>query len=83
MPKGDSVCFSCGKRVEYSPQEPPCKVLSGWLTVSKWKGPGAVEHYEFCSFTCLKRWAEAQVPAIPQAFLESFREESGGSDAYL
>jgi hypothetical protein len=69
------ACHSCGGGVECSPKEPPCKVLSGWLTVSHWKGLGSVEHYNFCSFTCLKRWADAQVPKIPTAFLESFREE--------
>jgi hypothetical protein len=34
-----------------------------------------VEHYNFCSFTCLERWAEAQAPKIPEVFLESFAEE--------
>jgi hypothetical protein len=69
------MCSSCGRRAEFFPKEPPCKSLSGWLTVSHWKGLGAVEHYNFCSFTCLKRWADAQAPKIPKAFLESFKEE--------
>ncbi len=32
----------------------------------------SVEHYYFCSFTCLERWAEAQAPQVPQIFLDSF-----------
>ena len=77
------ICYSCGKEIEYTdcssggapPDDARCKVLSGWLTVSQWKGMGAVEHYDFCSFSCLQRWVEAQVPRIPDTFLEAFREE--------
>jgi len=75
MPKGYFVCYSCGKRAEFSPEERHCEVLTGWLTVSQWKGLGAVEHYNFCSFTCLKTWADAQAPKIPEAFLKAFEEE--------
>jgi len=75
------ICYSCGQRVEFSSKEPPCEALDGWLTVSHWKGPGAVKHYNFCSFTCLKRWSEAQTPEIPKVFLESFEEGAGGEDS--
>jgi len=57
------------------PEDAPCNVLSGWLTVSQWKGLGHVEHYDFCSFDCLLRWAEAQIPQIPKTFLDAFQEE--------
>ncbi len=77
------TCSSCGQGVEFSSKEPPCEVLSGWLTVSHWKGLGTVEYYNFCSFTCLKRWSEAHVPEIPKVFLESFEGESGGENASL
>jgi len=69
--------------VEFSPEERPCEVLSGWLTVSQWKGLGAVEHYNFCSFTCLKRWVDTQVPQVPEPFLKAFEEGKGGKNAYL
>ena len=77
------ICYSCAKEIEYTdcsgrgapPDDARCKVLSGWLTVSQWKGMGAVEHCDFCSFSCLQRWVEAQVPGIPDTFLEAFREE--------
>jgi len=68
------VCFSCGKKREGSSGEPPCQTLEGWLTVSHWKGVGAVEHYSFCSFSCLKPWVDAQVPRVPEIFLKSFKE---------
>ena len=68
-------CHSCGKGVECSPGEPPCEVLKDWLTVSYWKGLGFVEHYDFCSFSCLKSWADAQVPRAPEVFLKSFGED--------
>ncbi len=68
-------CHSCRKRLEYSPGEPPCEVLKGWLTVSCWKGLGFVERYNFCSFSCLKSWVEVQVPKIPKVFLESFKDD--------
>ena len=74
MLKGHLICSSCGRWVELSSEEPPCKVLSGWLTVSQWKGLGAVEHYNFCSFTCLKRWADTQVPNVPAVFLKALEE---------
>jgi len=83
MPKRYFICHSCGKRAESSPEEPPCEVLRGWLTVSYWKGLGVVEHYNFCSFTCLKSWADAQVPKIPEVFLKTFDEGKGGENAHL
>ena len=67
-------CHSCGLEVESSPGVPPCRVLKGWLTVSHWKGVGSVERYYFCSFDCLKSWLDAQVPRVPEVFLESFEE---------
>jgi len=36
------TCHSCGKGVEGSPGKLPCEVLKDWITVSRWKGPGAV-----------------------------------------
>jgi len=68
-------CQSCGKRVEYVRGEPPCEMLKGWLTVSYWKGSGSVEHYHFCSLSCLMSWVNAQVPRVPDVFLESFKED--------
>jgi hypothetical protein len=69
------VCFSCGRKVESTAEEPPCEMLNGWLTVLYWKGLGAVEQHNFCSFTCLKKWTDAHAPQIPKIFLESFKEE--------
>lgn len=81
MPRRYSICSSCGRKVEPSSEDLPCEVLSGWITVSHWKGLGAVEHYNFCSFTCLKRWVEAQAPEIPRVFLESFGVEGEGENS--
>ena len=67
-------CQSCGKEVECFPGEPPCEVLKGWLTVAYWKGPGLASQYSFCSFSCLKSWASAHVPQIPEVFLQSFKD---------
>jgi hypothetical protein len=36
---------------------------------------GSVDHYDFCSFTCLQKWVEAQVPKVPKTFLEAFHGE--------
>lgn len=74
MPQGHFICHHCGKTVEHTPEERPCEVLTGWLMVSQWKGVGAVEHYNFCSFTCLKRWADAHAPQVPEVFLKAFEE---------
>jgi hypothetical protein len=73
--RGESfICHSCGERVECSKEERPCEVLNGWLMVSLWKGPAAVEHYNFCSLTCLKIWLDARVPQIPDVFLRAFEK---------
>lgn len=69
------TCHSCGKGVEGSPGKLPCEVLKDWITVSRWKGPGAVSHYNFCSLICLKSWVDAHVPRVPEVFLESFEED--------
>jgi len=74
------TCHSCGKEVKSSPGEPPCEVLKDWLTVSHWKGPGAVSRYNFCSYSCLKSWVDAQVPRVPQVFLKSFEESQEGKE---
>jgi hypothetical protein len=67
-------CHSCGKIADCSPGLAPCEALQGWLTVSSWEGPGVVENYNFCSFSCLEAWASAQVPKVPGVFLDSFGE---------
>lgn len=77
------ICFFCGRKVETCSKEPPCRVLEGWLTVSYLKGLEAVEQYNFCCFTCLEKWAQSHIPQVPNVFLESFREESGGGNASL
>ncbi len=77
------VCCSCGRRVELPTEEAPCEVLQGWITASYFKGLGSVEHHDFCSFTCLKRWTEAQAPEIPEVFLESFTEDSAEGEGSL
>ena len=69
------VCHSCSKRVEHTSEERPCQVLSGWLTVAHWKSVGAVEHYHFCSLSCLKSWTDAQIPQVPEVFLKAFNGE--------
>ena len=74
------VCYSCGGKAELPAKEAPCEVLHGWLTVSHFKGLDSVEHYNFCSFTCLKNWSESQAPEIPDVFLQSFTEDSVGED---
>jgi len=78
-----AVCQSCGKRAEYAecyercapPDDARCNVLSGWLSVSCWKGMGAVDYYDFCSLVCLQRWVDTQIPRIPQTFLKAFEDD--------
>lgn len=78
-----AICQSCGKKVEYAvcsarcapPEDARCNVLNGWLTVSQWKGMGAVDRYDFCSLGCLQNWVDAQVPQVPETFLEAFEGE--------
>ncbi len=74
MPREYFVCHSCGERVECSGEQRPCEVLNGWLMLSLWKGPKVVEHYNFCSLTCLKTWADSQVPQVPDVFLKAFEK---------
>ncbi len=74
MSLGCFICHSCGTRVTRGAHELPCELVGGWLMVSKWAGPGAVEHYTFCSSTCLKRWTDSQVPDVPDVFLKAFEE---------
>lgn len=81
--KSCAVCHGCGKKMEYTecsvkcapPEDARCNALKGWLAVSHWKGLGAVEHYDFCCFTCLQKWVEAQVPRVPKTFLQAFQGE--------
>lgn len=76
-----AICYSCGKRAEYTPcyergtslEDTRCNVLIGWLTVSRWKGKGSVDQYDFCSISCLQKWVEAQMPRIPKTFLDAFQ----------
>jgi len=78
-----AICECCGRQVEYTqcsergapPEDARCAVLSGWLSVSHWKGMGAADHYDFCSLTCLQRWVEGEVPGVPETFLEAFQDE--------
>ena len=78
-----AVCQWCGNKAAYTdcskgctpPDDARCEVLKDWLSVSRWKGAGNVDYYDFCSLFCLQRWVDAQVPKIPQAFLKEFEEE--------
>jgi len=78
-----AICHSCGKKMEYAdcsdrrapPENARCEVLKSWLTVSHWKGMYSVDHYDFCSFSCLQRWVESQIPKVPEVFLKAFEEE--------
>ena len=74
-PKMVFSCHSCSKEVECSSGRRPCEEFRGWLTVSHWKGLGSVEHYNFCSFGCLKSWVDTHIPRVPEVFLKSFRED--------
>ena len=69
-------CHSCGRKAEVSEEELPCEVLRGWLTVSNWKGLESVDHYSFCSLSCLQRWVDSQVPRVPEVFLKSLEENN-------
>jgi hypothetical protein len=77
MAEGEVICCSCGRKAEFSATEPPCAALSGWLMVSHCKGLGSVEHQNFCSFACLRRWAESNNTEIPQVFIKSFADDLG------
>ena len=72
MTQGYFICHSCGKTVEHTEEERPCHLLNGWFMVSRWKGPKTVEHHNFCSSVCLKRWTDTQVPPVPDVFLKAF-----------
>jgi len=74
MRKKYFICHSCGEKVECTEEERPCEVLAGWLMISHWKGPEAVEHYNFCSLICLKTWLDAQIPQVPDVFLKAFEK---------
>jgi hypothetical protein len=74
MTEGYFICHSCGKTVEHRKDERPCHVLNGWLMVSQWKGPATVEHHNFCSLICLKRWMDTQIPKVPDVYLKAFEE---------
>ena len=68
-------CHFCGQVVECSSEAPPCEALKDWLTVSRWKGSGSVERYNFCSVSCLKSWVDARLPRVPEIFIEPFDED--------
>ena len=69
------ICHSCGKKVEYSGRRRLFETLNGWVMISLFKGPGAVEHHNFCSLTCLKTWLDSQTPEVPNVFLKAFEQE--------
>ena len=75
MPKMSISCNSCGKSLELAPKQPPCMTLTGWLTVAQWKGAESVDQLNFCSFGCLQKWLENQLPRIPDVFLNALQEE--------
>ena len=78
--KGYAICQGCGKEAEYTecsercapPADARWNILSGWLTVAHWKGIGVVNHYDFCSLSCLQRWVNIKVPRVPETFLKAF-----------
>ncbi|MEW6002240.1 MAG: hypothetical protein AB1638_06285 [Nitrospirota bacterium] len=85
MSESYSVCVSCGKQVEYAecsegesqPDNPRCQALTGWYSVSKWKGIESFDQYDFCSLDCLREWIDKQMPKIPEEYLRNFEKGSG------
>lgn len=75
MQTGMITCYSCGRELEHRMGTPPCEELTGWITISHWKGKESVDHYNFCSPLCLKQWIEGQSTPIPDVFLKSFEED--------
>ena len=79
-----ATCHSCGKSMDYVPcfekrtlpKDARCNVLSGWLTVSQWKGVGYIDQYDYCSIDCLLTWVKAQLTQIPETFLDAFQDGS-------
>ena len=81
MPQGRTfMCHSCGKTVEFLPDQRPCEVLSDWVMVSRWKGVGTVEHHHFCCLACLQTWVNKQSPTVPEVFLRAFEDDSAGQE---
>lgn len=76
MEKRHFICHSCGKKIEGGLDQPPCELLQGWVVATHWKQPESVNQHFFCSFSCLKRWADANVPKIPDVFMNSFGDEN-------
>lgn len=72
------ICHSCGKELEHKIGRMPCEELTGWITISIWKGKESVDHFNFCSIECLQMWVVYQSPQIPDVFLRAFDEESDG-----
>jgi hypothetical protein len=70
----DFSCEYCEEKVECLPGEALCQVLGGWLIVAHWKGPGSVEHHNFCSFSCLQKWVNSQVTEVPEVFIKYLEE---------
>ncbi len=66
------ICRSCGKEVKHSAEERPCERLAGWLMVTQWGGRGVVDHCFFCCSDCLRTWADARGPGVPDVFLRAF-----------
>ena len=75
MEKKHFICHSCGKKAESSLEKPPCEALAGWVMATHWKEFESVDQHIFCSFSCLKRWVDTNVPKIPDVFIKSFGEE--------
>ena len=65
------TCGSCGKEASHTAEQRPCEALSGWVMVTEWGGPGAIDQRFFCCYDCLRTWADARVPEIPDVFLRA------------
>lgn len=76
MQRKTVVCHSCGRELEHKPGCVPCEELTGWITISIWKGKESVDHFNFCCFGCLRDWIENRSPRIPNAFLQAFGDET-------
>jgi hypothetical protein len=71
MAQGCFTCRSCGKEARHTAEERPCEALAGWAMLTEWGGPGVIDQHFFCCHDCLRTWADAQVPEIPDAFLRA------------
>jgi hypothetical protein len=69
------MCHACGHELQMAAGQSLGEALCGWYVLSHIKDKDSFDRLSFCSVSCLTRWSQNQLSAIPDIFRSALDDE--------